>query len=42
MKAFLLAMVLLVGATAIAAVVLDNVDMSAKQMYSSDRGNVRL
>lgn len=42
MKAFLLAMVLLVGSTLVAKIALDTVDMSAARVNTSQTGNVRL
>jgi uncharacterized membrane protein len=42
MKAFWISVAAVVVITVGAAVVLSNVDMSAKQVYSSTRGDVRL
>ena len=42
MKAFLMSVVALVVITAVSALVLGSLDMSAKQIYSSTSGNVRL
>lgn len=42
MKAFLLSLVLLVGITVIAKIVLDNVDMSSAKVNTTQSGNVRL
>ncbi len=42
MKAFLLGLALLVGATVIAKIALDNVDMSAAKVNTTQNGNVRL
>lgn len=42
MKAFLIGMVLLVGVTAAATVVLNNMDYSAQAKYAPDNANVRL
>jgi hypothetical protein len=42
MKAFVMGMAALAVVTAIAAVGLNAVDMSASQIYSSKSGNVRL
>lgn len=42
MKAFLMALVLMVGITVIAKIVLDNVDMSSATINKSSTSNVRL
>ena len=42
MRAFVISMVVMVAVTAIAALVLDNIDMSAEQIFSSETGSVRL
>ncbi|MFQ5626460.1 MAG: hypothetical protein ACE5FM_07400 [Methyloligellaceae bacterium] len=42
MKAFVMGIVGLAAITAIAAIGLDALDMSAEQIYSSTMGNVRL
>ena len=42
MRAFIVSLVLLVGISAGAALVLNNLDRSAQTEYSSDRGSVRL
>ncbi len=42
MKAFVASLVLIVAITAIAAVVLGGLDMSAEQIFSSQTGSVRL
>lgn len=42
MRAFVISMVVMVAVTAIAALVLDNIDMSAQQIFSSETGSVRL
>ena len=42
MKAFLLGLALLVGATVIAKIALDTIDMSAAKVNTTQSGNVRL
>ena len=42
MKAFLASLVLTIAITALSAFILGNVDMSAKQVFTSPAGNVRL
>ena len=42
MKAFIASLVLIVAITAIAALILGGLDMSAEQMFSSQNGSVRL
>lgn len=41
MKAFMASIVLLVGITVISAIILENIDMSAKGVYTSQLGSVR-
>jgi glycosyltransferase A (GT-A) superfamily protein (DUF2064 family) len=41
MKAFIGSIVLLVGITAISAIILENIDMSAKDVFTSHLGSVR-
>ena len=42
MKAFMMGMAALAAITAVAAIGLGAIDMSAEQVYSSTSGNVRL
>ena len=42
MKAFILSLVLMVAITALAALVLSNIDMSAQQVYVAPQSDVRL
>ena len=42
MRAFAISLALRVAITAIAAVVLGNIDMSAERIFSSQSGSVRL
>ncbi|MGI9384615.1 MAG: hypothetical protein ACR2PO_15800 [Methyloligellaceae bacterium] len=42
MKAFMASLVLIVAITAVAAIILGGLDMSAEQIFSSQNGSVRL
>lgn len=42
MKAFIASLVLIAAITAVAALILGGLDMSAEQMFSSQNGSVRL